>query len=47
MNTPEGSSDIIFVVCGERSLMFVKGKAIVKQSGETPVVEVQERIGVK
>ncbi len=46
MNTPGGSADEIFVVCGERSLMFVKGKAVVKGAGETPVVEVQERIGV-
>jgi len=45
MNNPDGSSDIIFVVCGERSLMFVKGKAVVKGAGEAPVVEVQERIG--
>ncbi len=46
MNTPDGSADEIFVVCGERSLMFVKGKTIVKGAGETPVVEVQERIGI-
>jgi hypothetical protein len=45
MNNPDGSSDIIFVTCGERSLMFVKGKAAFKGAGEIPVVEVQERIG--
>jgi len=46
MNTPDGSADEIFVVCGERSLMFVKGKAVVKGAGETPVVNIQERIGI-
>ena len=46
MNTPDGSADEIFVVCGERSLMFVKGKAVVKGAEEIPVVEVQERIGI-
>lgn len=46
-SNPEGLADEIFVVCGERSLMFVKGKAIVKQAGETSVVEIQERIGIK
>jgi hypothetical protein len=46
MNTPDGSADEIFVVCGERSLMFEKGKAVVKGAEEIPVVEVQERIGI-
>ena len=45
MNTPGGSRDTIFVRCGERSLMFVKGEAVEK-TGVVPVVEVQERIGV-
>ena len=41
-----GSSDNIFINCGERSLMLVKG-TFRNEQGVNPVVEVQERIGVR
>ena len=47
MNNPDGSGDMVFVQCDERSLMFVNGKATDEQSGTTSVVEIQERIGLR
>jgi hypothetical protein len=46
MNNPDGTASIVFLNCGERSLMFTKGEAQTRE-GREAVIEVQERIGLK